>query len=179
MLALLYHHVIPSVNILADDIFVSHNINTISVALTNFILVFVLVIIHKFINSMDIKLNIIFEDLNFERNKLQERNQIIEKDLKLEQRIQKQLIPQKNLYLFIDVLYKPMEAVGGDFYDFISFRETNTVGIFISDVSGHGAHAAFITSMIKTLILQAGSARNNPAQFFKLYQRYVVWDYSR
>ena len=56
-----------------------------------------------------------------------------------------------------------MEAVGGDFYDFIEFRESKDIGIFVSDVSGHGVHAAFITSMIKTIILQAGLIRNNPA----------------
>jgi sigma-B regulation protein RsbU (phosphoserine phosphatase) len=45
---------------------------------------------------------------------------------------------------FIFSLYKPMEMVGGDFYDFIKFRDNRKIGIFLSDVSGHGLAAAFI-----------------------------------
>ncbi|MEI7652004.1 MAG: DUF1501 domain-containing protein, partial [Verrucomicrobiota bacterium] len=57
-----------------------------------------------------------------------------------------------------------MEEVGGDFYDFINFRDSEKIGIFISDVSGHGVPAAFITSMIKTTILQSGERKENPAE---------------
>jgi len=35
--------------------------------------------------------------------------------------------------------------------------------MIISDVSGHGVPAAFITSMIKTIILQAGQLREDPS----------------
>ncbi len=58
-------------------------------------------------------------------------------------------------------LYRPMEMVGGDFYDFIPLRRGVT-GIFVSDVSGHGVTASLITGMIKTLIDTADKTWNSP-----------------
>jgi serine phosphatase RsbU (regulator of sigma subunit) len=56
----------------------------------------------------------------------------------------------------------PMEEIGGDFYDLIKLREESLLGIFISDVSGHGIPAALITSMVKTLIETSGINRFSP-----------------
>ncbi len=50
--------------------------------------------------------------------------------------------------LDISVKYIPMESVGGDFYDF-HVIDDNRLGVFISDVSGHGVAAALIASMVK------------------------------
>lgn len=94
---------------------------------------------------------------------LLERNEKMEHDIDLARKIQDQLIPKQSPAKNISYLYKPMEEVGGDFYDFIAFRNPDRIGIFISDVSGHGIPAAFITSMIKTTIAQAGRRRENPA----------------
>lgn len=105
-------------------------------------------------------------ELQDERNKLKLINEIFEYDISLAKRIQDQLIPKNNPGENIHSLYKPMEEVGGDFYDFIYFRDTNKIGIFISDVSGHGISAAFITSMLKTTIIQSGKRKENPAELF-------------
>ncbi len=102
-------------------------------------------------------------ELKIERNNLKERNEIMENDLKMAKHIHEQLMPVENPAHFIYSLYKPMDMVGGDFYDFIKFHDTNKLGIFLSDVSGHGLAAAFITSMIKTIILQSGDKKLNPA----------------
>ena len=64
-------------------------------------------------------------------------------------------------------MYKPMEKIGGDFYDFLEFRDSDNIGIFISDVSGHGVPAAFITSMVKTIILQSGTRKQNPSELLQ------------
>ncbi len=101
--------------------------------------------------------------LTDEKNKLQSQNEILENELLLARKIQEQLIPRSNPSRNIHSLYKPMEQVGGDFYDFLTFEDNDNIGIFISDVSGHGVPAAFITSMIKTTILQAGERINDPA----------------
>lgn len=61
----------------------------------------------------------------------------------------------------IYTLYRPIEMVGGDFFDFIPLRKDAT-GIFISDVSGHGVTASLITGMIKTLIDTADETRKSP-----------------
>jgi len=100
--------------------------------------------------------------LQNERDKLQNRNSVIESELQMARSIQKQIIPSHPNYPGLAFYYKPMDLVGGDFFDFISFRDHNNIGIFISDVSGHGVPAAFITSMIKSYILQTNTRRNNP-----------------
>ncbi len=167
MLAMIYYNIIPSVNILANEIQSSVAITTTSVMFTNFILILVSVILHRITYRLYFKLNEKTNELQTERNVLKKWNELIEQDLNLARKIQIKLIPNKDPYPFIHSLYVPMEAVGGDFYDFIEFRESKDIGIFVSDVSGHGVHAAFITSMIKTLILQAGVIRNNPAELLR------------
>ncbi len=85
-------------------------------------------------------------------------------ELNVARSIQQQIIPDNNPESFISALFKPMAPIGGDFYDFIRFREADTIGIFISDVSGHGIPAALITTMIKSLISGSGGIKLNPAQ---------------
>ena len=84
-------------------------------------------------------------------------------EISLAKKVQDQLIPSTPPADYIFSFYKPMEDVGGDFYDFIRFENSDKIGIFISDVSGHGLPAAFITSMLKTTILQSGKRKENPA----------------
>lgn len=101
--------------------------------------------------------------LEEERNKLKKRNLEMENEIMLARRIQNQLIPLKTARDYIGYCYKPTDMVGGDFFDFIEFREKNWVGLFISDVSGHGVPAAFITTMIKSTVQQIQSFLDNPA----------------
>ncbi len=103
-------------------------------------------------------------ELEIERNKLREKNEIIIKELTMARKIQQQFIPMKSPEKNIAAFYKPMEEVGGDFYDFIKFRDPNLTGIFLSDVSGHGMPAALITSMIKSVILEGSRRREDPAE---------------
>ncbi len=81
-------------------------------------------------------------------------------ELELARQIQSRLLPESCPYTpnarFVS-LYKPMDELAGDFYDFMRFKENNLTGVFISDVSGHGMPAALITSMLKTL----GSTSDN------------------
>ncbi len=86
---------------------------------------------------------------------LQKRTDELQAELTIARKVQEQIIPQQNPQipgLTIHTVYRPMLEVGGDLYDFISFKGNNKIGIFISDVSGHGVQAAFITSMVKTII---------------------------
>ncbi|MBN2077826.1 MAG: SpoIIE family protein phosphatase [Spirochaetes bacterium] len=104
------------------------------------------------------------DELEVEKDHLRERNEIIENELNLARKIQQQLIPLHHPADFIHSLYRPMDRVGGDFYDFIAFEGSRRIGIFLSDVSGHGVPAAFITSMVKTIILQSGERKGDPAR---------------
>lgn len=94
---------------------------------------------------------------------LEMRNRTIENEIALARKIQNSLIPLRTPAPYISAYYKPMETVGGDFYDFIAVPGSERVGVFLSDVSGHGVPAAFITSMIKTILLQAGDRLADPA----------------
>ncbi|WP_372368548.1 SpoIIE family protein phosphatase [Candidatus Uabimicrobium sp. HlEnr_7] len=51
----------------------------------------------------------------------------------------------------LNVLYSPMETIGGDFYDFIELND-HEVGIVVGDVSGHGIEAALVMSMAKQIL---------------------------
>lgn len=107
-----------------------------------------------------------YRDLHNVNQELAGRNRTIENEISLARKIQQQLIPAAAPRDCITALYRPMDQVGGDFYDFIPTGADDTLGIFISDVSGHGIPAALITSMVKTIILQAGDRREDPASLF-------------
>ena len=94
----------------------------------------------------------------------------IDKDLKLAQRIQLQLLPRNYpdmAGIQIAHVYKPLEEIGGDFFDYLRYKEPHLVGFFISDVSGHGVSAALITSMLKALIESSGVNRLDPDRMFE------------
>ena len=109
-----------------------------------------------------------------QKRKLEEKNNIIQKknhqfkdELHLASQIQRNLVPSVAPEVHgiqVAMYYKPMENIGGDFYDFIHFKESSLFGIFISDVSGHGVPAALITGMIKALIETSDFIKFFPAK---------------
>ncbi len=119
------------------------------------------------LNGQRVRTYLKSRELQREKSNLSLKNKNMEQELSMARLIQEKLIPEFAPIPQINTLYKPMEMVGGDFYDFIKFRDPHKVGIFLSDVSGHGVPAAFITSMIKSFLLQAGDIRNNPAHLLQ------------
>lgn len=103
------------------------------------------------------------EELQIERNELRKRMNIMNDELDMARIIQQKLIPSGTPNVNIFSLYKPMEAVGGDFMEFIKFNDEKKIGIFISDVSGHGVPAALITSMIKSTIQESKRIYSDPS----------------
>jgi len=70
--------------------------------------------------------------------------------------IQKTLLPEKipsNLegYYSIGTFYRPMQGVGGDYYDFIELDE-ESIFFCIADVSSHGVGPAIVMSMMRAHI---------------------------
>lgn len=106
-----------------------------------------------------------------ESRELQRRNNEMEQDLQLARKIQMTLIPARSPLRNLAFYYKSMELVGGDFYDFIEFDDGERFGIFISDVSGHGVAAAFITSLIKGAILQVAHRFDHPSELLRHLNR--------
>ena len=101
----------------------------------------------------------------------------MKRDLELARQIQARLLPESSpVYpgVRLSVLYKPMEELGGDFYDFIKFQEHNLFGIFISDVSGHGLPAALITTMLKALNSTSGNIKFSSSGFLNYINTHLT-----
>lgn len=93
----------------------------------------------------------------------------LERDVQLARKIQMSLLP-KNIPMIkklrIAYRYEPVLGVGGDFID-IHYREgMDDVGLFICDVSGHGASSAMIASMVKMSLNSWGRYIQKPAEAF-------------
>ncbi|MFL6350924.1 MAG: SpoIIE family protein phosphatase [Bryobacteraceae bacterium] len=90
----------------------------------------------------------------------------IQKELETARQIQLSILPDKMPRiqgLDIAARYIPMSAVAGDFYDFIVVDEKH-LGILVADVSGHGAPAALIASMLKIALAAQVAHAADPAQ---------------
>lgn len=95
----------------------------------------------------------VFRDVDRERNlelRLRARNDKMSEDLKFARTIQEKILPKRgqidNLYL--DYIYKPSEMLSGDMFDIYRIDEEN-IGIYISDVAGHGVSASMMTMFVR------------------------------
>jgi serine phosphatase RsbU (regulator of sigma subunit) len=112
--------------------------------------------------------------LQVERNTLFEKNRVIKVELEMARRIQEHMIPQKTPNDRIHFLYRPMEEVGGDYFDFLQLKSEVKIGLFLSDVSGHGVPAAFITSMIKSSLSQSTQILKDPARLMRYLNSVLI-----
>lgn len=112
-----------------------------------------------------IKLSEKQEELQKDRDELKANNEKFQSDLEMARSLQEYILPMNSPFPFINFFYKPMEEVGGDLFDFIKFDDGNRIGLFISDVSGHGVSSAFITTIIKTAIHDSDDIKDDPAAF--------------
>ena len=114
---------------------------------------------------------------------INDKNEIIEStnktllmELQLAEKVQNNLIPRAVPQVHnvaFHFIFQPMRSIGGDFFDFLQFKNKNLTGIFICDVSGHGVHAALIASMVKTLIETAGLTRLKPGHMLEYINRNI------
>lgn len=67
--------------------------------------------------------------------------------------VQQKLLPKAQSFGKINLTYKiyPSLYLSGDFVDYFKI-DKNRVGVYIADVSGHGASSAFVTVLIKSLV---------------------------
>jgi hypothetical protein len=80
----------------------------------------------------------------------------LEQELAVAKRIQLSSVPTSLPHLsWIDlsVTFNPAETIGGDFYNFHVFDD-ESIGILVTDVSGHGVPASLITAMVKVVFSQ-------------------------
>lgn len=115
-------------------------------------------------------------ELEKERNELKLRNNTIEQDIIFARNIQRQIIPTKSDDPQLGLLYKPMEQLGGDFFDIFHFHEPERIGFFMSDVSGHGIPASLVTTIIKSLLTQMKHAIGSP-EYVLSYMNQILFNF--
>lgn len=123
------------------------------------------------------------EQLNTVNDELYQRNIQVEKELHIARQLQQSLLPHPlpladeesefgpmftkihhlDSKIRISGIYLPCDALGGDLYDVIKLRD-NALGVSITDVSGHGVPAGFITAIFKTSLYRITQQTSEPSQ---------------
>lgn len=77
----------------------------------------------------------------------------IAKELQLAKKVQDTLFPRDTEIngLRFEAFRQSHNYIGGDFYDFIQLREGN-IGIFLTDIAGHGISSAMVASIMKVMV---------------------------
>ncbi|MCE9501189.1 MAG: serine/threonine-protein phosphatase [Leptospira sp.] len=118
----------------------------------------------------------LMEMIELKEKELRKRNLSIEKDLDMARILHSKLFPEK-LPEFTEVdlhaVYIPMDKVGGDFYDFNTSVD-NRLGIFISDVSGHGISGAFLSSVTRMVLRNLFGKSHSPKKTLELLNSEIV-----
>ncbi|MDR1912931.1 MAG: response regulator, partial [Clostridiales bacterium] len=98
---------------------------------------------------------------------LEEKNHILDLQLKMGRQVQQALMPDINM-TFQDIRfvsqYMPAMDIGGDFYDVIPISE-DRIAIVMGDISGHGISAALLNAMLLVMINNIAPKYTNPDQF--------------
>jgi serine phosphatase RsbU (regulator of sigma subunit) len=88
------------------------------------------------------------------------------RELDMAKKIQLSLLPEKPPKIKgcdIGTYYLPMKEIGGDFYDFYE-KDDKSFSCLVADVSGHGAAAALIASMLKVSFSSTADLYNQPRE---------------
>ncbi len=97
---------------------------------------------------------------------IEKQKALLEKEISLAKEIQMALLPNsipKIDEVAIAFKYVPIMGVGGDFIDIHYRKGMNELGLFVSDVSGHGVPAALVASMVKMSLNSWGKFIQWPA----------------
>ena len=96
---------------------------------------------------------------------IMQKNEKMSKDVEFAKKIQQSILPNKGIYgkLMIDYLYQPSEILSGDMFDIQKINEDH-VGIYISDVVGHGVSASIMTMFIRQTMEAVMSETTSPSE---------------
>lgn len=95
------------------------------------------------------------QDLSSTNLNLKRINKMLEMDISMAWNVQAAFLPSApDLPDWdIDVIYRPMAGVSGDFYDFY-IRGNRLEGMAVFDVSGHGVASALVTLLAKSMLFR-------------------------
>jgi sigma-B regulation protein RsbU (phosphoserine phosphatase) len=116
-----------------------------------------------------------YEDLKAAQAQIIEKEKL-EHELLVASRIQMSILPHKLPELAgfdFGARIVPMSAVGGDFYDFIPL-DSDTLGIAVGDVSGHGVPAALFMALTVTLLRAEACHDCSPQQVLRGVNRQLL-----
>jgi sigma-B regulation protein RsbU (phosphoserine phosphatase) len=105
----------------------------------------------------------------------QERRQL-EGELELAQNVQKMLLPQDTPTipgLEIAAFSRPAQILGGDYFDFIDFRN-GFHGLAIADVAGHGVSASLHMASIQALLRTLVPVNKSPAEVMRQVHKLFI-----
>jgi sigma-B regulation protein RsbU (phosphoserine phosphatase) len=100
----------------------------------------------------------------------------LENELELSQVIQRGLLPQQVPVidgLNIAAFSRPAQILGGDYFDFIDFKDS-THGLIIADVSGHGVSAGMFMSSLQTAFHTLVPDATSPLEVLERINRLYV-----
>lgn len=123
----------------------------------------------------------VFRNITRERKlefELIHKNKKMSRDLKFAKRIQEKILPKKGMgnSFKLDYIYRPSEMLGGDMFDMFNIDEEN-VGVYISDVVGHGISASMMTMFIRQTIRVMAKEMKDPSRAIKLlYEKFETLD---
>ena len=103
----------------------------------------------------------------------------LDRDAEEARAIQQALLPKSSPYLpgfVISGLSVPARAVGGDWYDFISFPDGRW-GIVLADVSGKGTAAALLMSATRGMLRSLAEACCSPGEVLTKLNQLLVNDF--
>ena len=110
----------------------------------------------------------VFRDVTRERTLEREiisKNEKMSRDINFAKKIQEKILPERGKMrsLGIDYMYKPSEMLSGDIFD-IQIIDENHVGVYISDVVGHGVTASIMTMFIRQTMENIMSETLSPSE---------------
>jgi serine phosphatase RsbU (regulator of sigma subunit) len=122
------------------------------------------------------------DELHSAQKKIEEQNEIMNKELSLAGQFQRTLLPDKEVVksiigLDIAFLFKPCHQVSGDFL-IIEEIDAQHLGILLVDVVGHGVMPGLATIQVKTLFEENNKESLSPTVILKIINEksFSVWE---
>jgi len=100
----------------------------------------------------------------------------LESELELSQVVQRGLLPQEVPSIEgmnIAALNRPAQIVGGDYFDFLNFKD-GTHGLVMADVSGHGVSAGMFMSSLQTAFHTMVPEADSPVSVLERINRLYI-----